>query len=111
MSIPRFELFKSSLNANFYFHLKAANEKITLASEGYVNKQSCLHGIESVRLNAPYDERYERRQHNDSYTFRLKAGNGQIIGRSESYTSAFSRDQGIESVKRDAPNAPVIDRT
>jgi len=108
MSNPKFELFKSSANSQYYFHLKAGNGKITLSSEGYIAKQSCKDGINSVKQNAPDEQRYERRQ-NNSYTFVLKARNGEVIGRSQSYASAENRDAGIESVKGDAPNADIDD--
>lgn len=112
MSTPKFELFKSSKDNQFYFHLKAGNGEITLSSsEGYPTKQACLNGIASVKENAPYDSQYDRNFHNGSYTFNLNAKNGKIIGRSESYTTASARDGGIESVKKDAPNAPVVDLT
>ncbi|SDG78044.1 YegP family protein [Chitinophaga filiformis] len=109
MENPKFELYKSSANSQYYFRLKAVNGKITLSSEGYIAKQSCKDGIASVKQNAPDEQRFERRQNNGSYTFVLKARNGEIIGRSQSYTSPASRDTGIDSVKEDAPNATVDD--
>jgi uncharacterized protein YegP (UPF0339 family) len=109
MSNPKFELYKSSANNQFYFRLKAGNGKTTLGSEGYIAKQSCENGIASVKQNASDDERYERKQNNSSYTFVLKARNGETIGRSQSYASAESRDAGIDSVRDDAPNALVDD--
>ena len=107
MTIPTFEIFKSDVNNQYYFRLKAENGKLILASEGYVAKQSCKDGIQSVKRNAATDERYEKRTNNGSFTFVLKATNGEIIGRSQSYSTASNRDTGIEVVKKDAPNAPV----
>lgn len=109
MENPKFELYKSTANSQYYFHLKAGNGKITLSSEGYVAKPSCENGITSVKKNASDEERYERKHNNGSFTFVLKARNGEVIGRSQSYASAEGRDGGIESVKDDAPNAPVDD--
>lgn len=111
MNNPKFELFKKP-NEQYYFHLKAGNGEITLSSEGYTSKQSCKEGIESVKKNSPFDQRYERKQNNTSFTFNLRAaGNDKVIGRSESYPSATARDKGIESVKNDAPGAPTNDLT
>ena len=107
MTIPTFELFKSDVNNQYYFRLKAENGKLILASEGYTAKHSCKEGIESVKRNAPYDERYERKINSGSFTFVLKAPNGEIIGRSQSYSTASNRETGLEAVKKDAPNAPV----
>lgn len=111
MTTPRFELRRSNANHQYFFRLIAGNGEITLSSESYANEQACRGGINSVKRNAPFEERYERKLNNGSYTFILKAANGEIIGRSESYTSAAVRDNGIASVKRDAPDAPIVDLT
>lgn len=93
----------------FRFRLKADNGQIILKSEGYTTKASRDNGIDSVRENAPKDERYERKQSASGYSFNLKAGNGQVIGTSEVYNSAQGRDNGIESVKKNAPGAKVVE--
>ena len=108
MENPKFQVFKGT-NQQFYFHLKARNGEKILSSEGYTTKQACLNGIASVKTNAPYDSRYERRDQVYNYTFNLNAGNGEIIGRSENYTTAAGRNNGIDAVKRDAPGAPTED--
>ena len=107
MNNPKFEL-KRSINNQFYFSFKSRNGEIILTGETYTTKQSCKDGIESVKLNAPYDSSYERKN-GVSHTFNLKASNGQIIGRSESYSTEAARDNGIQAVKDDAPNAPTDD--
>lgn len=111
MNNPKFQVFKSTANSEYYYRLRAANGEIILNGEGYTTKQSCLNGIASVKANAPYDSRYDRRDGTYNYTFNLKAANGEIIGRSESYTTSVSRENGIAAVKRDAPTAPVEDLT
>jgi uncharacterized protein YegP (UPF0339 family) len=52
MAEPRFEIFTDDVG-QFRFRLKAPNEEIIAASEGYTTKESCEKGIESVRRNAP----------------------------------------------------------
>ena len=37
----------------FHFNLKAANGQVIATSQHYESKESALHGIESVRHNAP----------------------------------------------------------
>ncbi len=91
--------------------MKARNGEKILSSEGYTTKQSCQNGIDSVKANAPYDSRYERKDRSYNYSFNLKSGNGEIIGRSETYFTAAGRDNGIDAVKRDAPGAPTEDLT
>ncbi|HCO67192.1 MAG TPA: hypothetical protein DIT04_05470 [Dysgonomonas sp.] len=107
----KFEITKRK-NGEFQFNLKAGNGQIILTSEGYTTKTNCNKGIESVKKNAPVDERYDKKEaKNGKYFFNLKATNGQIIGSSEMYESMSGRDNGIESVKKNAPEAEVVDLT
>lgn len=48
---PKFEIYKDKAD-EFRFRLKATNGQIIATSEGYVKKDSCKNGIESVRKNA-----------------------------------------------------------
>lgn len=111
MENPKFQIFKSTVNSQFYYRLRARNGEVILNGEGYITKQSCLVGIASVKENAPLDSRYERKDSYMNYTFNLKAANGEIIGRSENYTTSSARENGISAVKRDAPTAPIEDLT
>ncbi|KKA43415.1 YegP family protein [Salinivibrio sp. KP-1] len=106
-----FEIFKDKTQ-EYRFRLKAGNGETILASEGYKAKQGCQNGIESVRENAPTDDRYERKiSSNSKYMFNLKASNHEVIGTSQMYSSVHARDTGIESVKKNAPRAEVEDLT
>jgi uncharacterized protein YegP (UPF0339 family) len=105
-------VIKLQKNGEYMFNLKASNGQVILTSEGYVNKAGCLNGIESVKKNAPLDERYERKEStNGKPFFNLKAGNNQVIGKSELYESVAARENGIESVKKNAPDATIDDQT
>jgi uncharacterized protein YegP (UPF0339 family) len=107
----KFVIRKSS-DGQFRFNLKAGNGEIILTSELYKAKASALKGIESVRKNAPLDERYERKNDKAGHPrFNLKAANGEIIGASESYNSESARENGIASVKTNGPAATVDDET
>lgn len=110
MENPKFQVFKSTANSQYYYRLKARNGENILNGEGYTTKQSCLNAIASVKANAPYDSRYDRKTAaNGQYYFTLKASNGEVIGVSEMYNSYQARENGIDAVKRDAPNAPTED--
>jgi uncharacterized protein len=99
-------------NKEYQFNLKAANGEIILTSEGYVQKASCLKGIDSVKLNAQDLSRYDRRiAKNAKDYFVLKARNGEIIGNSQMYSSKSGMENGIASVKSNAPTADIIDET
>ena len=49
---PKFEIYNDKAG-EFRFRLKATNGQVIASSEGYVAKDSCLNGIESVKKNAP----------------------------------------------------------
>lgn len=109
--MAKFEI-KKAKNDEYYFHLKAGNGEIILSSEMYAAKTSAVNGIESVKKNAPDDNRYEKKDtKNGQYMFNLKAANHQVIGTSESYTTTAARDNGIASVKKNAPDATLDDQT
>lgn len=107
----KFEIDKAS-NGQFIFRLKAGNGEIILGSEQYTTKGACENGIESVKKNAPDDDRFERKEAKDGrHYFVLKAGNHQIIGQSQMYKSASGMENGIQSVQNNAPDAPIDDLT
>ncbi len=111
MNNPKFQVFKSNANAQYYYKLRATNGEVILSGEGYTTKQNCLNGITSVKAHAPYDQYYDRKDGYNNYTFNLKARNSEIIGRSENYTTRVNRENGIAAVKKDAPIAPIEDLT
>lgn len=102
-----FKPFKGR-DGQFYFSLKAPNNKIILKSEGYTSAAARDNGIQSVKTHAPSDSNYKRLEsRNNEHYFNLLASNYKTIGTSETYNSRYSRDQGIEDVKRYAPRAVV----
>ena len=109
--MAKFQIYKGE-DGQFYFRLIAANGEIILGSEGYVTKAGCWNGIEAVKENAPYDDRYQRKKSAvGQFYFVLTALNYEVIGISEMYTSKQARDNGIEAVKEDAPGAGVEDQS
>ena len=46
-----FEIYKDA-KGEFRFRLRAANGEVIAVSEGYSSKESCIKGIDSVRINA-----------------------------------------------------------
>ena len=107
-----FEIFQSDANGKFYFRLKAKNGQVILTSQGYVNLAGAKNGVESVKNNAPVDERFERKESaNGKFFFNLLAANKQIIGSSQMYASKEGCEKGVASVKNNAPNAETKDLT
>ncbi|MCX6158661.1 MAG: YegP family protein [Ignavibacteriae bacterium] len=107
----RFLISKRS-NNEFQFVLEADNNQVILVSEGYTTKAACYDGIDSVKVNTPYDNRYNRLSASDGrYYFTLTAQNNKVIGTSQMYQTMQSREVGIASVKANAPTAEIIDLT
>lgn len=105
----KFELYTDKAG-EYRFRLKAGNGQIILASEGYKAKASCQQGIESVKTNAPIDDRFEKFDTKDGkFRFNLRAANHQVIGVSQSYTTKSARDAGIKSVQTNAKDALTIE--
>ncbi|MDO6759383.1 YegP family protein [Tamlana sp. 2_MG-2023] len=106
-----FELFQSENNEKFYFHLKAKNGQIILASQGYADKSGAKNGIESVKTNCADDSKFERKTAaNGKFHFNIKAANGQIIGTSQMYAGTDGMENGIASIKTNAPSAEVVEK-
>jgi uncharacterized protein len=106
-----FEL-KTTTAGKFLFNLKAGNHEVILTSQQYEAKPSAENGIDSVRRNAPIDERFERKTSKAGEPFFvLNAANGQTIGQSEMYSSTAAMEDGIASVKKNAPEAKLKDLT
>ncbi len=96
----------------YYFRLLAVNGEGILGSEGYRSKSGCRNGIESVKANAPIDDRYEQNTSSTGeFYFTLYAANGEPIGNSGMYSSKVGRNNGIKAVKSTAPNAVIEDLT
>ena len=94
-------VISKSKSDKFLFNLKAGNGEVILTSQMYDAKSSATNGVESVKANAPTDDRDERKTSTKGEQFfNLKAENGQVIGRSEMYSSASAMEGGIASVKK-----------
>jgi len=109
--MAKFELFRNKADHDYYFLLKVGGWHTILASKAYVSKQGCRNAIEWVRSNAPFDNRYERKDGRKAYSFNLKAENGEVIGYSERFTTRYTREDEIEFVKRIAPKSTIEDLT
>lgn len=104
-----FAIFQGA-DAQYYFHLRAANGEIILQSQGYTTLRSAQNGVETVRRNATPDQFEERETEGGEPYFVLKAGNNQVIGKSEVYSSPAAMREGIQSVIENARVAEVEKR-
>src|SRR6185436_18575137 len=88
----KFKIVKST-NGSFYFNLKADNGRSILVSETYASRTGAQSGINSVKINAPLNKRYERKHDSKGRPyFVLKAANDQVIGKSQMYSSSASME-------------------
>ena len=100
------------VTGDFQFSLKAGNGETILSSEGYSTKSNCQNGIDSVKRNAPDENKYDLKiAANGKFYFTLEAVNGQTIGISELYENETGRNHAILSVKTHAPGAIIQDAT
>jgi uncharacterized protein YegP (UPF0339 family) len=93
----RFQTF-AGVDHESYFHLRAANGEVVLASEGYVNPASALKGIASVRTNGTVASHYELLQAVDGqWYFHLKAANNEVIAHGETYASKSNAQRALDA--------------
>lgn len=101
-------LKKSQAQEPFSFSFIDVQGKTIVKSENYKARKSALNGIESVKKNAPDDNRYELKQSkNDKFFFNLKAANGQIVGTSALFATEAERASAIADLKSNGPNVPL----
>jgi uncharacterized protein YegP (UPF0339 family) len=104
----RYEVFKGE-DKKFYFHLRAGNGEIVMASQGYTAKASAQNGVSSVNANGASTTRYTIIETADGrFAFNLKAVNGQIIGRSETYASKSNAQRGIDTCVKLISGNPLV---
>jgi uncharacterized protein YegP (UPF0339 family) len=107
----KYEIFLGK-DEEFYFHLKAANGEIILASEGYTQKHNAEKAVESVRLNSQIADNFlDKIAQDDRFYFVLRADNHEVIGTSQMYQSKQSSDKGKESVKTNGYVSDLYDLT
>ena len=94
--VSRFETFRSLNDSQYYFHLRASNGEIVLASEAYTDKAGAENGIASTKENGKDISRYTvMNTVSGEFYFVLQAGNNQIIGVSEAYKTRASAEGTI----------------
>jgi uncharacterized protein YegP (UPF0339 family) len=87
------------------FRLKVKNGPPLLTGEGCITKTGARQAVTSVRIHAPVDAHYERKQTKAGWCFHLRNDKNQVLGTSEMYSSDKARERGIDSVKHYAPGA------
>jgi len=105
-------VIQKASNQQYYFNLRAGNNKIILTSETYSSKTAAQNGVKAMKANARLGTRYSRKEARDGKAyFVLLAANGEPLGQSELYSSQAARETGINAVKQNASKATTVDRT
>lgn len=108
----RFEL--RSCGDQFFFVLRAArSHEVILTGELCATKAAALKAIETVRVNAAIDRRYERRVSSSSGLpyFVICSVSQEVLATSRVFTSALLRNQAIAALKGSVRRAVVEDET
>jgi len=102
---PKFEIY-SWKDRQYYFRLRAVNNKILLTSKGYSSLSEAKKGITQVRCNAGISSRFKKMiAQNQKFYFILLAKNGKVICTSENYNSKQALDNAIKTVEANATKA------
>ncbi len=113
--VKPYYLLQRAVNGQFYFELKAENHATILTSETYIAHSSALNGINSCRVNSPFDHHYLRKttttQLGLRWYFALRAANYEPIGKSQLYPLSQSMEHGILACRRCGPIAVLVDRS
>lgn len=95
-------------DGHYFIKLKAKNGKVILNSLKYLSKSVCKNEIETIRIIAKDNLKYEYKKTFDGkFYFRLKSVLGEVLGQSNLFDSAELRDSEIEMVRKIAPAASV----
>lgn len=86
------------LSGAYYFHLRAKNGEIVLASQSYSSRASAVNGVTSVQGNGRTPSRFEILENNGAYHFVLKAGNGAVIAHGENYVSKYNAERAVNTI-------------
>jgi hypothetical protein len=104
-----FQVWQSDKNQEWYFHLKAANNKIILQSEGYKAFDGAKNGMISLLRNAStLQADILQSKDGKSWYFVWKAENYKVIGASEMYTRRSKAEGGAQAVGKVLRNNPRV---
>lgn len=108
----RFEL--RNCGDQFFFVLRAARSlEVILTGELCATKAAALKALETVRVNAALDRRYQRRVSSSSGLpyFVVCSVSQEVLATSRIFTSALLRNQAIATLKVNVRRAVVEDET
>lgn len=93
-----------------YFELLGKNGQRLFRCDLYLNRQSCLNGINAMRNGCKDMDRFPvKKSANGDFHFLFLAPNGQIIGASITFETEKKAIDGIKKVIEIAKDAPMLD--
>lgn len=95
---PKFSIWKSKADNQWYWNLKGGNGEIVAKSEGYKGKGNAKKGIASFRKNGLSKANYKlRRDAEKKWYWVVKAANNRIVSGGESYAKKFNAQRGRDA--------------
>lgn len=96
--------------SHYYFTVLTSAEEVTFTSESYASREQALLGIEAFKVNACFNNRYERLcSPRAELYFALRGSKNQILGTSAMYFSDQAREKAILAMKRYGPRLQLRD--
>lgn len=107
--MAKFEVFRSSVNFQYYFHFLHGNGETLLMSEAYLHQSGALSGISAVKTHAAYDYHYQRLEAtNNTFYFNLRTKNFRMLGTSSFFKTKVLRDNAMDYMKAYVSVAEII---
>ncbi len=95
----RIQFFKSVVDSQYYFNLRAANGEIVLQSEGYGRSDGPKKAVESISANGRSRGNFDVRESRDGqWLVVLEAANGEILGTTETYTKKATAEKAVDTL-------------
>ncbi len=110
--MAKFEIFRSNINALYYFSFVTEQGQQILSSEGFLSPNGCLQAITAVKARASFRNAYQRIENNGYFRFDMLSDNLQVIASSSaSYATMQGLEAAIDTLKTEAQEAPVYEYT
>lgn len=100
----KFVVFQGK-DEQWYFHLKAPNGEIILASKAFSSREEAQKGCDSVKANAREENIVYRLSKIGQHNFVLKSPKNEVLGMSQMYKRKVGARKGAMSVLKNAEEA------
>ncbi|MRG43643.1 DUF1508 domain-containing protein [Chitinophaga sp. SYP-B3965] len=103
-------IIRTGKHHQFFFDLKNDNGDVILTSDAFHTKAAANTVIESLKLVAKDDNKYERQKAaTEHYFFTVKGANGKQIAKSVLFPTPAERNAAIKSIEAEGHDAAVVE--